>query len=104
MSNWLKHFFSLTWLENPLVKRNFKFVMFLILLAFIYLLNSLIMDYNIRRYNELLNEVKVLKIRYIELERCLNNNVLLSEIEKKIKKMHFKIRSPKQPPQIIKVE
>ena len=100
----LKKLFSIDITANQAFKRYLNFILVLLVLGFIYLVNSIMMEYKIAKYNKLQKQLKELRTKYSYTNMRLARYTLRSEVEKKVKEMNLNLVMPKEPPKIVEIK
>ncbi len=104
MSNLLKEIFSLEWLKTDFIRKNYKFLLFLLFLGFVYLINSLFLESKIQEVNNLEKSVKKLRNRYLDIEKDLMIMRRQDKVLEKLKEMGSDLQLPGKPPEIILID
>ena len=101
VSNALQNVLGGTYLSAGTFK-FFRYLLYLALLAFIYIANNYYAENNIREINKLRKDLKELRYEYISVKTQLMHIEKQSQIEKKLEKRG--IKKNKQPVKIIKIK
>lgn len=86
------------------VVRGMPFLLFLALLALVYISNGFLTEGNVREINKLNNEIKELRSEYITTKSDLMHHSKQSELVDLIKKKKLSLEESFEPPKKIVVE
>jgi len=77
-------------LENKKAKRVFPFLLFLALLAFVYITNDYLLENKVREITRLERQIRELRYEYISVKSDLMTLSKQSQLEKRLEKMGIK--------------
>jgi hypothetical protein len=77
-------------LENKKTRQIFPYLLFLALLAFVYITNDYVLESKVRTISRLEREVKELRYEYISVKSDLMTLSKQSQLEKRLEKMGIK--------------
>ncbi|WP_241559199.1 FtsL-like putative cell division protein [Chitinophaga barathri] len=89
-------------INYQLITRNLPFILFLAVIALVYIANSHLAEKKVRRINKLSREIKELKWEYLSVKSELMFRSKLSEVSKAVEQLGLKELST--PPQRIEVK
>ncbi|WP_346319098.1 FtsL-like putative cell division protein [Chitinophaga sp. YIM B06452] len=89
-------------INYQLITRNLPFLLFLAVIALVYIANSHLAEKKVRRINKLSREIKELKWEYLSVKSELMFRSKLSEVSKAVEQLGLKELST--PPQRIEVK